>query len=170
MQQDKFSNPYLVGIGLGLVLLASFLIVGQGLGASGAAHRLGVTAVNWIAPKHVDHNPYIASMKANGASPMDNWYVFEILGALVGGAFSALLAGRFRPGVVRGPRIGTRGRLAFALTGGILMGIAARMARGCTSGQALSGGALLSVGSWVFMLSIFIGGYAMAYFIRRQWI
>ena len=83
MEKETFSNPYLVGIGLGLVLLASFLIVGQGLGASGAAHRLGVTAINWVAPQHVDKNPYIASMKANGASPMDNWYIFEILGALV---------------------------------------------------------------------------------------
>ena len=37
------------------------------------------------------------------------------------------------------------------------------------SGQALSGGALLSVGSWVFMMAVFAGGYGMAYFIRRQW-
>ena len=33
----------------------------------------------------------------------------------------------------------------------------------------LSGGAMLSVGSWVFMLAVFAGGYGMAYFVRRQW-
>jgi len=49
------------------------------------------------------------------------------------------------------------------------MGFAARFARGCTSGQALSGGALLSVGSWVFMMAVFAGGYLMAPFVRRQW-
>jgi uncharacterized membrane protein YedE/YeeE len=49
------------------------------------------------------------------------------------------------------------------------MGIGAKLARGCTSGQALTGGALLSVGSWAFMLSVFAGGYAVAYFFRRQW-
>jgi hypothetical protein len=50
------------------------------------------------------------------------------------------------------------------------MGVAARFARGCTSGQALSGGALLSVGSWAFMMMVFAGGYAMAYFVRKEWL
>ena len=53
--------------------------------------------------------------------------------------------------------------------GGVIMGFAARFARGCTSGQALSGGALLSVGSWVFMMAVFAGGYLMAPLVRRQW-
>ena len=50
------------------------------------------------------------------------------------------------------------------------MGIGAKLARGCTSGQALTGGALLSVGGWAFMIMVFVGAYAMAYFVRRQWI
>jgi hypothetical protein len=57
----------------------------------------------------------------------------------------------------------------FALTGGVIMGFAARLGRGCTSGQALSGGAMLSVGSWIFMFAVFGGGYALAYTMRRQW-
>jgi len=57
----------------------------------------------------------------------------------------------------------------FAFLGGSIMGYGARMARGCTSGQALSGGAVLSVGSWAFMFSVFAGGYALAYFVRRLW-
>ena len=44
-----------------------------------------------------------------------------------------------------------------------------KLARGCTSGQALTGGALLNLGSWVFMLMFFAGAYALAYFLRRQW-
>ncbi len=52
---------------------------------------------------------------------------------------------------------------------GVLMGAAARMTRGCTSGQALSGGALLSVGSWVFFLAFFAGAYGLAWFVRREW-
>ena len=51
-------------------------------------------------------------------------------------------------------------RVAFALVGGAIMGYGARLARGCTSGLALSGGAVLSVGAWVFMLAIF-GGEAV---------
>ncbi len=38
------------------------------------------------------------------------------------------------------------------------------------SGQALTGGALLNLGSWAVMLAIFAGGYALAYFVRREWI
>ena len=72
--------------------------------------------------------------------------------------------------VLKGPNISSKGRLWYALIGGILVGYAARMARGCTSGQALVGGAELSVGAWAFMFSIFAGGFAVAYFIRRQWI
>ncbi len=49
------------------------------------------------------------------------------------------------------------------------MGYGARLARGCTSGQALSGGAVLSVGSWAFMFAVFAGGYALAYFVRKAW-
>ena len=49
------------------------------------------------------------------------------------------------------------------------MGYGSQWARGCTSGQALSGGAVLSVGSWAFMFSVFGGGYALAYFLRRLW-
>jgi hypothetical protein len=33
----------------------------------------------------------------------------------------------------------------------------------------LSGGAVLSVGSWVFMFAVFAGAYALAYFLRRVW-
>jgi hypothetical protein len=167
--EDKFANPYLAGVALGLVLLAAFLIMGNGLGASGAANRLGVTGVDAVSSSHVDANAYMARTKSGVNSPLDNWFVFEILGVFLGGAVSAYAAGRMRRNVVRGPRIGVRTRLIFALSGGVLMGMAARLARGCTSGQALTGGALMSVGGWVFMLAVFAGGYGFAYFVRRQW-
>ena len=48
-------------------------------------------------------------------------------------------------------------------------GFGARLARGCTSGQALSGGALLSVGAFVFMFAVFGGAYGLAYFLRKEW-
>ena len=54
-------------------------------------------------------------------------------------------------------------------TGGVISGVAAQIARGCTSGQALTGGALLNLGSWTFMLCVFAGGYAVSYFMRRAW-
>ena len=162
-------NPYMAGIALGLVLLASFLLFGKGLGASGGVNRLGVFALNSVAPEHVANTSYLAHIAEEG-NPLNNRLVYMIFGVLLGGLIAAYTGGRLRRTVLRGPRIGKRSRLALALTGGVLMGFAARLALGCTSGQALSGGALLSAGSWMFMFSLFGGGYMAAWFVRRQWL
>lgn len=165
----KFWNPYLAGFALGLVLLATFLIMGKGLGASGGVNRVAVFALDTVASSHADNTPYMARLKSGNPNLLDSYFVFEILGVFLGGSVSAFAAGRLKRDVVRGPNITVGKRLMFAITGGVIMGVAARLARGCTSGQALTGGAILSVGSWVFMLSVFAGGYALAYFVRRQW-
>jgi hypothetical protein len=49
------------------------------------------------------------------------------------------------------------------------MGTGAVIARGCTSGQALTGGAMLSVGSWLFIAGAFGAAYVVAYATRRSW-
>lgn len=165
---DRFWNPYLAGVALGLVLLTSFVVMGRGLGASGASFRLGVAALELVAPAHVAATPALASATEAG-HPLDDWLVFEVFGAVLGGVVAAYTSGRLGWEVLRGPRIRSGSRLGLALAGGVLMGMAARLARGCTSGQALSGGALLSVGSWAFMFSVFGGGYALASFVRRAW-
>ena len=165
-----YMNPYLAGIGLGLVLLAAFVIMGRGLGASGAFSSVVAVGVNAVAPEHAQANDFFAGYLERGVgSPLKTWLVFEVLGVLVGGFISGALAGRLSGTVEKGPRISVRGRLLMAFAGGSLMGIGAKLARGCTSGQALSGGALLNVGSWAFMMMVFAGAYAMAWFVRRQW-
>jgi hypothetical protein len=170
MQRDpaKFWNPYLAGVALGLVLLTAYVVMGKGLGASGASFRIGVAAVEAVAPAHVARAPALRAVAEHG-SPLDDWLVFEVLGVALGGLVGAYTSGRLSREVLRGPRISASGRIALALGGGVLMGFAAKLARGCTSGQALSGGALLSVGSWVFMFSVFAGGYAVAALVRREW-
>jgi hypothetical protein len=89
---------------------------------------------------------------------------------VIGGGFVAGATGR-RLGleIIRGPRTTDRRRLLLALAGGVLSAFGARLARGCTSGQALTGGATLALGSWAFMLAVFAGGYALAYFLRKEW-
>jgi uncharacterized protein len=165
---DKFWNPYLAGLALGLVLLSAYVVMGKGLGASGASLRFGVTAVEAVAPELVARTPPFAKTHSEG-HPLDNWLVFEVVGVLLGGLVAAYTSGRLKKEVLKGPRIGSAARIALALTGGLIMGAAARMTRGCTSGQGLTGGGLLSVGSWVFMFTFFAGGYATAYFARREW-
>ncbi|HUS84288.1 MAG TPA: YeeE/YedE thiosulfate transporter family protein, partial [Anaerolineales bacterium] len=87
-----------------------------------------------------------------------------------GGFVSGWINGRVQVETGKGPRISKRTRWLTAFIGGAIMGYGARFARGCTSGQALSGGATLSAGSWVLMFAIFGGGYALAYFVRKLWL
>lgn len=163
-------SPYAAGFGLGLVLLAAFVVAGQGLGASGALTRFTAWCTSLVAHDAVTGNRYLGKYFADGASPLADWLVFEVLGVAAGGLLSAVLAGRVARRVERGPRASGRTRLALALIGGAVVGFAARLSLGCTSGQALSGGAMLSLGSWIFMMSVFAGGYAFAWFVRKEWV
>ena len=171
MQEERpLWNPYLGGVVLGLVLLASFLVLGFGLGASGALNRSGIWLTDLLAPHATASNGYFGPYVSGPKHVLDDWLVFEVIGVFLGGAFGAYSSGRMRRGAVeRGPNISIRSRLLLAGGGGLIMGIAARIARGCTSGQALSGGATLSAGSWLFMFAVFGGAYALAYFVRRLW-
>ena len=87
----------------------------------------------------------------------------------VGALFSGLLAGRVRFAADKGPRVSLWLRLVTAFAGGMFIALGAAFARGCMSGQALTGGALLNAGAWLTMIMIFVGAYALAYFIRWQW-
>jgi formate dehydrogenase gamma subunit len=169
-RQPEYWPPYAAGAGLGLTLLATFLLMGEGLGASGGLTRYLVALLDWVAPAHARQSAYWSAYLAPGQSPLINFLVFELIGVLIGGFVSGWLAGRFRITADKGPRISNRFRYALALAGGILTGIGARLARGCTSGLALSGGAVLSVGAFVFMMSVFAAGFIGAYFMRRCWL
>ncbi len=164
-----YLDPYLAGALLGLVLFAAFFVTGNGLGASGGIARVLVAAEDQIVPEHVDRTAYLLNMAGGETDPLDHWIVVVTVGTILGGFLSGLLHHRLHPETARGPRISARTRWIFALLGGVLMGYGARLARGCTSGQALSGGAVLSVGSWAFMFAVFAGGYALAWFVRKLW-
>lgn len=164
-----YTNAYLAGILLGIVLFGAFFISGNGLGASGGMNRLLVVVEDAIAPEHVDRTPYLISMAGGDTNPLDSWVVFVTLGTIAGGFTSGWLNRRVSIETNRGPNTPIRLRWVMAFIGGAFMGYGARLARGCTSGQALSGGAVLSVGSWAFMFAVFGGAYALAYFVRKLW-
>lgn len=134
------------GFLLGIVLLLSFLIAGRGIGASGAFASVAGAAIDQLggAPAL---DPALADRLPGGIALRDDWIVLEILGVMLGGFASALIGGR----LATSASPAGRSRLARALVGGGLMGVGARLAYGCTSGLALSGGALLVTGAWIFI-------------------
>jgi hypothetical protein len=166
---SPYTNPYVAGIGLGLVLLAAFVVMGRGLGASGGFNAVVAATLNAVAPEHAKTREWLAGYLADGTSPLKEWLVFEVLGVFVGALLSGLLARRVSVSVEKGPRVSVSVRFLMAFAGGALMAVGAALARGCTSGQALTGGALLNLGSWAFMLMVFAGAYALAAFVRWQW-
>ena len=164
--EKPFMNPYLAGFLLGLTLLVSFIVLGAGLGASNAIARAAAWCGLCVVPDNVLGSKYFGAW---GGDPMNYYLVYTLVGVLLGGFVSAVINRRVKVMVERGAAFPAGKRLILALLGGILAGFASRLARGCTSGQALTGTALLSTGGVAFLLATFAGGYLMAYFFRRQW-
>lgn len=175
MKKNKYDgtyylNPYLGGVILGSVLLLSFYISGRGLGASGAVKNTVAATVNVIAPQHVEQSAYYSQFAGGDKQPMSNWLVFEVLGVLAGAFLSGILFNRLKLKVEHSPKITSRRRLVFALLGGLIFGFGTQLARGCTSGAALSGMAVLSLGGYITMIAIFGTAFAAAWMFRKNWI
>ena len=159
-------NPYLAGFGVGLVLLASFVIVGRGISSIAGFSSFVSAGLLTMFPLAAHHGPFLAE-QATRPPWWREWTVLLGLSIFFGGLASALLRRGVRLQVSRGSHVSTTARLLCVLGGGILMGLGAKIAGGCTSGQILSGGALLGTGSWVFMATVFAAAYSVSWFVRR---
>ena len=164
-----FVHPYFGGMVLGIVLFLALFLTGNGLGSSGATSRFVTAVQDTISPEHVDRTPYLLKMAGGDKNPLDDWIVPVYIGALLGGLVSGMFGRRVKLGTTKGPNMSDRTRWLMSFAGGILFLYGARLARGCTSGQALTGGTTLSAGSWVVMFAIFGGAYGLAYFVRKLW-
>ena len=168
--EKPYANPYFGGMVLGIVLFLAILLTGNGLGSSGGTTRIIAFLEDQINPAHVDQTPYLLKMAGGDKNPLDDWIIPVFFGALLGGFTSGTVFGRTKLETTKGPNVTNRTRWLMAFLGGTIFLYGARMARGCTSGQALTGGATLAAGSWVIMFAIFGGAYALAYFVRKLWL
>lgn len=162
-----FWHPFVAGVALGLVLLATFLVTGHGLGASGFFTALAGGLGRVLDPAVIAANRYLSAY-ATG-NPFAGWISWEIVGLAIGAAAGALASGRFRAGIEAGTGLAVGPRLGYALLGGVLVGFGSRLARGCTSGLGLSGGATLSVAAFIFLAAFFAAGFAAMLLVRRNW-
>ncbi len=169
-EAKKYMNPYLGGVLLGLVLIVAFWVSGRGLGASGAPKSVLVAGMQVVAPEHTENAAFYKEYLAGHEHPLKSWLVFEMLGVLVGGFLSGALAGRLNFKVEKGPNVTNKVRIVFAVIGGILFGFGSQLGRGCTSGSALTGMSVLSVGGFVTMAAIFGTAFGLAYFARKLWL
>ncbi len=163
-------QPYLGGVALGFLLFFSFLICGKSVGGSSFMARVAAYLAHLVAPSHTENSAYFGRYFAGSKTPLHYWLVYLGYGTFIGGLVSAFINDRFKVTVDSGPHISSGARLFTAFSGGILVGFASRLGLGCTSGQGLVGASMLSVGSWVFLFSVFLGGYALAYLVREGWL
>jgi len=165
-EKNSYLNPYLAGFLIGLTLIASYLVLGVGLGTSNGLARMAAWCGMYISPEHVLKSSYFGNW---GDRPLDYYLVYMLAGIFVGGFLSALTSGRISVRTERGASCPAGRRLLIALVGGILAGFSSRLTRGCTSGTGLSGMAVLNSAGFIFLISTFVAGYSVAWLFRRQW-
>lgn len=165
----SYWNAQLAGVALGLTLLATFVLTGHGLGASGFTTALAAKAADVVSPSAAAANPYLGPMLEGGRNPLDVWISWQVLGVAVGGLLGALASGGFRWHIDGPRRFNGTARVLAALIGGLLAGFGARISSGCTSGLGLSGSATLAIAGFVFLLGFFAVGVASGRALRRFW-
>lgn len=163
-----YADPILAGVALGILLFFTILLLGRGLGASGAFAAASAAAAHTVAPAQTAAQSYWADYLPTGpAGLLGDWTVIELLAVAAGAWASARLARRDRTPITSVAGESSRSRLVQALAGGSLMGAGARLAHGCTSGLGLTGGALLATGAWLFIPAAFATAFLVAFVQRR---
>jgi uncharacterized membrane protein YedE/YeeE len=168
MRKGSYLSPYVTGIVLGLSLLASFYTAGRGFGASGPFSLVAGVGTNAVAPDYAGSLKYF-SRYLDLPHPLLDWGLFLLIGVFLGGLAGALFSRNFRIMFDKSASMSVRTRVFTAFGGGMLIGFAARLARGCTSGVALTGGSQLALAGWVFVIAMFASGFLFAALFRRYW-
>lgn len=169
LRRDRWS-PHVVGALIGVLSWVTFAWMGKALGTSTTMVRASGAIVRTAAPEQVEQNAYFAKYlgTTDAPKPTVDWQ-FALVVAMILGAFLAarLARSRFRESVpaLWSWRFGDSRlrRAAAAFLGGAVLLYGARLAGGCTSGHAISGGLQLSVSSWLFLVSMFASGVVTAF-------
>jgi len=155
-------SPYVVGAGIGVLIWIIFLLSDRPLGCSTAYAKTAGMIESAISSQNAEKMAYYGKF-----SPTIDWQWMLVLGTIIGAGLSAYLSGGLKISVVPplfGEVFGDHAilRLAAALIGGILMGLGARWAGGCTSGHGISGTLQLSLTSWIAVICFFAAGIIAA--------
>jgi hypothetical protein len=160
-------SPYVAGAGLGVVVALAEGLLRRPLSASSAFDRLAAYPGRALFPDA----PYYAHVM----TPAITWPVWVMIGLLAGAFASSRLSHQahvtWLPDAQWVPHFGPSRvrRLLIAFVGAALVQLGAGIAGGCTSGLAISGGALLAPAAFVFMAGMFAGGVPTAcWWYRRR--
>ena len=160
-------SPYAVGIGIGILSWVTFVLSNKPIGCSTAFTRTSGMIEKLFRGRKVEEKPYYKQF-----APEIDWEWMLVVGVVIGAFISAQLSQQFAANWVPEAWAAVFGgspiaRWIVALVGGILMGLGARWAGGCTSGHGISGTLQLAASGWIAAVCFFIGGIATAMFIFK---
>lgn len=146
---EKRWNPFVTAVIIGLIATVAWPLSV----ATGREFGLGITGPS----------ANIMQFLVTGDSKFINWGVFLVLGILIGSFVAAKGANEFR---FRVPDADT---ILKSAAGGILMGIGATWAGGCSIGNGMVETSFFSWQGWVSLPVMILGTWAAAYFtiVRR---
>ena len=159
-------NPYVAGVILGLGLLATFVVTGNGYGVTGATTLVTASAAGHLDPSLVAPHTYFHGLFDAG---LNRWIVWEVVGLSIGALLGSVLAGRFKFQIDGPAQAGRTVRLVLAVVGGVAAGFGARLALGCTSGVGLSGSATLAAAGFLFLVGFFVAGAVFGQLTKGLW-
>lgn len=162
-------NPYLVGIGIGVLSWFAFGLVNQPLGISTALSSVSsFCALPVMGSEGVAQNAYWSKTPFK----WDGGMLF-LIGTFLGSLLSVLVSRTFhweKVPTTWSQQFGNSApkRLVAAFLGGVIIMFGARMAGGCTSGHGISGSLQLALSSWTFFLTMFGSGILTALVLFRK--
>jgi uncharacterized membrane protein YedE/YeeE len=161
-------STYLIGAGIGVLSWIVFVVANNPLGITTALSQVaGGAATPILGADAIAKNTYWAK----NVFQLDYGTLF-LIGTMLGGMLSALLAGTWKLETVPtvwAERFGSSviKRYLVAFAGGIIVMYGARLANGCTSGNGISGGLQLALSGWVFLAVMFPAGILTAFLLFR---
>ena len=76
-----YMNPYLAGVLVGMLLFFSFIVVGKGLGGSGAYTRILAVSMQKVAPVHTEKVEYFRRYLTDTKFALNHWLVYMLIGS-----------------------------------------------------------------------------------------
>jgi hypothetical protein len=160
--------PWRAALILALLGFASYVLVGMPMGITTSYSKIGLALESLVAPDHVRNLAYAAAKPLDYVPPfaerairggpgpqLDAIAAIQyplILGIVFGAFWSARRLGEFRPRWRLPPR-----QFASALAGGVLLGLAARMAPSCNVWHLWGGVPILALQSLLFVVGLVPG-------------
>lgn len=174
MNDEPILSWKVAGLLLGLLLIVATALV-KPLGVSTQYVVTEAVVLHKVAPAAAESNEYLNTYGEKGDWGIGYGWML-VLGMFVGGSLSAFITRRFRSRA--NPSLPSMWQMEFgsssprrmmhAFTGGVLLLFGARLAGGCTSGHMISGISQLTIGSFIFGISIFASGIITARILYKR--